>query len=99
MALDSAITAAIVYPPLVSGDSVDRYVWLTRVIEALRLRHNEEGEKVDAETLTLAEFNTWKADYWRPRMDAAAEELCVQRALVREIDRRDYDLDRLIAAR
>ena len=58
--------------PVAARDFADKAAYCYRVIERLRLWHNEVGAKVDVKDgKALAEFRTWVREQWEPRHKAA----------------------------
>ena len=77
--------AALNYPdpanvPTAVKNTALRYAYTYAVQEALRLRHNEEGQKFRDGEITGVEWQAFKTDWWEPRMQIVSQDLLELRA-------------------
>ena len=75
--------ATIKYPASMVND-VERYAYLYRLQELLRLEHNEKGKAFRENKLTEADWNSYKNDNFEPKSQLISEEILHYRELVKK---------------
>jgi hypothetical protein len=73
---------SIKYPFNVNSNA-DRYVYLYRLQELLRFKHNAEGKKYSDGDITLSQWNEYKSLDFDPKSLLISNEICKYRELLK----------------